>query len=112
MPFKQAELKPVLDAQNKPVVFYSYTLPSDFARKELAASGAIVLSGLTHVGIAMRRMVDYSKFKLARPVNSDALPSRDLSAHLKSPTLSEFEQQVAAARCGNLAAGGSAGDKT
>jgi len=93
MPFKQAELKPVLDAQNKPVVFYSYTLPSDFARKELAASGAIVLSGLTHVGIAMRRMVDYSKFKLARPVNSDALPSRDLSAHLKSPTLSEFDSK-------------------
>jgi acetyltransferase len=93
MPFKQAELKPVLDAQNKPVVFYSYTLPSDFARKELAASGAIVLSGLTHVGIAMRRMVDYSKFKLAWPVNSDALPSRDLSAHLKSPTLSEFDSK-------------------
>jgi len=93
MPFKQAELKPVLDAQNKPVVFYSYTLPSDFARKELAASGAIVLSGLTHVGVAMRRMVNYSKFKLARPVNSDAPPSRDLSAHLKSPTLSEFDSK-------------------
>src|ERR1700720_1653576 len=28
MPFKQPELKLVLDAQNKPVVFYSYTLPS------------------------------------------------------------------------------------
>ena len=39
MPFKQAELKPVIDAQNKPIVFYSYTLPSPFARKELAASG-------------------------------------------------------------------------
>src|ERR1700688_942209 len=32
MPFKQAELKPVLDAQNKPIVFYCYTLPSHFAR--------------------------------------------------------------------------------
>jgi len=31
MPFKQAELKPVLSAQNKPIVFYSYTLPSHFA---------------------------------------------------------------------------------
>ena len=30
MPFKQAELKPVIAAQNKPVVFYSYTLPSRF----------------------------------------------------------------------------------
>src|SRR5258706_15267913 len=93
MPFKQAEVKPVLDAQNKTALFYSYTLPSQFARKELAASGAIVLSGLTHAGVAMRRMVDYSKFKLARPVNSDALPSRDLSAHLKSPTLSEFDSK-------------------
>src|SRR6202158_4946772 len=56
MPFKQAELKPGLDAQNKPIVFYSYTLPSDFARNELAASGAVVLSGLTHVGVAMRQV--------------------------------------------------------
>jgi acyl-CoA synthetase (NDP forming) len=93
MPFKQAELKPVLDAQNKPVVFYSYTLPSQFARNELAASGAVVLSGLTHVGVAMRRMADYSKFRLAHPVNSDALPSRDLSAYLKSPTMSEFDSK-------------------
>jgi acetate---CoA ligase (ADP-forming) len=93
MPFKQAELKPVLDAQNKPVVFYSYTLPSQFARNELAASGAVVLSGLTHVGVAMRRMVDYSKFRLAHPVNSDALPSRDLSAHLKSEAMSEFDSK-------------------
>src|SRR6476469_6586580 len=30
MPFKQAKLKPELDAQKKPVVSYSYTLPSDF----------------------------------------------------------------------------------
>jgi acetate---CoA ligase (ADP-forming) len=93
MPFKQAELKPVLDAQNKPVVFYSYTLPSQFARNELAASGAVVLSGLTHVGVAMRRMADYSKFRLARPVNSDARPSRDLSPHLKSATMSEFDSK-------------------
>jgi acetate---CoA ligase (ADP-forming) len=93
MPFKQAELKPVIAAQNKPIVFYSYTLPSQFARRELAASGAAVLSGLTHAGVALRRLVDYSKFRLAPPVNSDALPSRDLSAHLKSATMSEFDSK-------------------
>ena len=38
MLFKQAELKPVIDARHKPIVFYSYTLPSPFARTELAAS--------------------------------------------------------------------------
>jgi acyl-CoA synthetase (NDP forming) len=93
MPFKQAELKPVISAQNKPIVFYTYTLPSDFARRELAASGVVVLSGMTHAGVAMRKMVDHSKFKLAPPVDSDALPSRDLPAHLKSPTMSEFDSK-------------------
>src|SRR6476620_11184123 len=61
-PFKEAELKPVLAAQKKPVVFYSYTVPSDFSRHDLAKSGVVVHSGLTHVGVAMRRLVDYAKF--------------------------------------------------
>src|SRR6202162_896447 len=67
MPFKQAELKPVIDAQRKPVVFYSYTLPSEFARTTLAASGVVVLSGLTHAGGAMRRIVARARFRLAPP---------------------------------------------
>jgi len=93
MPFKEAELKPVIAAQRKPVVFYSYTLPSLFARRELAKSGVVVLSGLTHVGVAMRRLADYAKFRLAPVVDSAALPARDLSAHLKSRTLSEFDSK-------------------
>jgi acetyltransferase len=93
MPFKQAELKPVISAQNKPVVFYSYTLPSQFARTELAASGAVVLSGLTHVGVAMRQMVARAKFRLAPPVDTGAVPLRDISAHLKSAKLSESDSK-------------------
>src|SRR5258706_6594785 len=94
MPFKLAELKPVLSSQNKPIVFYSYTLPSDFARNELAASGAVVLSGLTHVGVAMRQMAQRAKFKLAPPADAAAATLRDLSAHLKSPTLSESDSKA------------------
>src|SRR5204863_9272030 len=94
MPFKQAELQPVLSSQHKPIVFYSYTLPSQFARKELAASGAVLLAGLTHVGVAMRQMVARAKFKLASPADSTVLPSRDLSAHLQSATLSEFDSKA------------------
>ena len=90
MPFKLAELKPVIDAQNKPIVFYSYTLPSLFARQQLAASGVVVLSGLTHVGVAMRQMVQRAKFRLPPPVEA-AAPPRNLSAHLTSATLSEFD---------------------
>jgi acyl-CoA synthetase (NDP forming) len=94
MPFKQAELKPVIDAQRKPIVFYSYTLPSDFARRELAASGAVVLSGLTHAGVAMRKMVDRTRFKPAPSVDAVALPPRDIPAHLKSATLSEADSKA------------------
>ncbi len=93
MPFKQAELRPVLSAQNKPIVFYSYTLPSHFARTEFAASGAVVLSGLTHVGVAMWQMVQRAKFRLAPPAAVAASPPPDLSAHLKSATLSEFDSK-------------------
>ena len=93
MPFKQAELKPVIDAQNKPIVFYSYTLPSVFARAELAKSGVVVLSGLTHAGVAMRRLVESSKFRLAPPPLGVAQP-RDLSAHLTSETLSESDSKA------------------
>jgi acetyltransferase len=92
-PFKEAELKPVIAAQNKPVVFYSYTLPSMFARTELAKSGVVVLSGLTHVGVAMRRLVDYAKFKLAPPAGDTGLPVRNLAAHLGSAKLSEWDSK-------------------
>lgn len=91
--FKEAELKPVISAQNKPIVFYSYTLPSAFARGELAKSGVVVLSGLTHVGVAMRALVEYSNFKLAALADMATVPSRDLSAHLTSPALSEFDSK-------------------
>jgi acetate---CoA ligase (ADP-forming) len=94
MPFKQAELKPVIGAQHKPIVFYSYTLPSDFARKELAASGAVVLSGLTHVGVAMRQMVQRARFMPAPSSDSAPLAPLDLSAHLKTPALSEADSKA------------------
>jgi acetyltransferase len=94
MPFKEAELKPVIAAQNKPVVFYSYTLPSDFARRELAKSGVVVLSGLTHVGVAMRQLVRYANFVLHPPVNETVPPARDLSAHLMRPSFSEADSKA------------------
>ena len=94
MPFKQAELQPVIAAQNKPIVFYSYTLPSAFARTGLAASNVVVLSGLTHVGVAMRRLAEYAKFRLAPSPDRAALPPRDLSGHLKSAVLSEFDSKA------------------
>ena len=45
MSFKPAELAPVIAAQKKPVVFYSYTLPSAFARGELAKARRVSAIG-------------------------------------------------------------------
>jgi acetyltransferase len=94
MPFKRDELKPVIDAQRKPIVFYSYTLPSNFARTTLAESGVVVLSGLTHAGVALRRIADYAKFKLAPLVDASTSALRDVSPHLKSATLSEHDSKL------------------
>jgi acetate---CoA ligase (ADP-forming) len=92
--FKQAALKPVIDQQTKPLLFYSYTLPSDFARRELAACGVVVLSGLTHVGVAMRRLVQTTGFKMAPPADDALLPPRDLAAHLKRSAFSEADSKA------------------
>ncbi len=92
MPFKQVELKPVIDAQRKPIVFYSYTLPSAFARTELAASGVVVHSGLNHVGVAMRWAAQRAKFRMAPPVEA-AAGGGDIAAYLKSEKLSEHDSK-------------------
>jgi acetyltransferase len=94
MQFKRDELKPVIDAQHKPIVFYSYTLPSNFARMALAESGVVVLSGLTHVGVAMRKITDYARFKLAPPPDVAASRPFDLAAQLTSKTLSEHDSKL------------------
>ncbi|MGM4903029.1 acetate--CoA ligase family protein [Tardiphaga sp. 866_E4_N2_1] len=94
MPFKTPELKPVIAAQNKPIVFWSYTLPSNFARMGLAESGVVVLSGLTHVSVALRRLVDHARFKLVEPVATAAPAQNDLAEHLTAPTLSEYDSKT------------------
>jgi acetyltransferase len=83
----------VIDAQRKPIVFYSYTLPSSFARTTLAEAGVVVLSGLTHAGVALRRLVDYAKFSLAPPADAGAPVTADIAAHLKVTKLSEHDSK-------------------
>jgi acyl-CoA synthetase (NDP forming) len=48
---------------------------------------------LTHVGVALRQLVQYAKFKLAPPADGSMLPSRDISVHLKAPVLSEADSK-------------------
>ncbi|HEY8336276.1 MAG TPA: acetate--CoA ligase family protein [Tardiphaga sp.] len=94
MPFKQPELQPVIETKRKTIVFWSYTLPSNFARTGLAASGVVVLSGLTHLAVALRQMAARARFRLAPPVEMPPVVLPDLSAHLTSATLSEYDSKA------------------
>ncbi|MBN8979413.1 MAG: acetate--CoA ligase family protein [Rhizobiales bacterium] len=93
IPFKIDELKPLIDARRKPILFYTYTLPSHFARTELAKAGVVVLSGLSHVGVAMRRAVERAKFRLSAPAVDAAIKRIDLTRHLVGDKLSEHDSK-------------------
>jgi len=75
------------------IAFYSYTMPSNFARTALAEAGVVILSGLTHVGVAMRQLAQREKFRLTPlAAVSPALP--DISACLAAAMLSEHDSKA------------------
>lgn len=100
IPFKIDELKPLIAAQRKPILFYTYTLPSHFARTELAKAGVVVLSGLSHVGVAMRRAVERARFRLASSSDNAAMEPVDLTQHLIGDRLSEHDSKRLLAAAG------------
>jgi hypothetical protein len=53
-------LNPLLAATTKPILFWSYTLPSAFARQGFAECGAVVLSNLSQTAIALRKVTSRS----------------------------------------------------
>lgn len=93
IPVKTGETKPLIDAQRKPILFFTYTLPSQFARTELAASGIVAFSGIAPLGRAVSQLVNRSRFALAPPVESPRswlkLPERNVPERL-----SEHESKV------------------
>jgi acyl-CoA synthetase (NDP forming) len=79
----------------KPLLLFSYTIPSDFARHAFASAGAMVQSGLTEVASAMRAL------SLPVPVvraSSPSAPKTALPVH--SGTLAEYEAKRILADCG------------
>jgi len=93
-PFQQDALKPIIEAQHKPIMCYSYTLPSQFARSALAQSGVVVLSGLTHVGVALRAMLQRARFSLPPPLSAEVRRPPEQAAPLASATLSEADSKA------------------
>ena len=63
----------------KPMTVWTYTLPSEFGRRNAAGCGLFVHSDLRNVGVAMARLADYAEAQ-ARPLPSsmEGIPQADL----------------------------------
>lgn len=95
MPVKSEEIKPLIDAQRKPILFFTYTLPSQFARTGLAVSGIVAFSGLAPLARAVRQLVQRSRFKLApEPLRVGDAASMILPSGGLPERLSEHESKA------------------
>jgi len=72
----------------KPLLFYSYTTPSDFAKRALAAAGAIVQPGLYELGRAARALTLPVP---AAPAETPHVPKRMVLPAGRQGTLAEHE---------------------
>jgi acetyltransferase len=67
-----AAIRPVVEAQEKPILFYTYTRPSALARRTLAEAGLVVNVHLTWTARAVRALAEKGRFRPPRP-----MPLRD-----------------------------------
>jgi len=94
IPFKLAELTPLMARQTKPIVFYSYTLPSAFARSNFAEAGVVIADGLGYLAGALRRLVEQARYAPIPAVELGPLSAADLSTYLDAPALSEADSKA------------------
>jgi len=71
----------------KPVLFYSYTLPSMFGRRILAEAGVVIFPSMAVLATAARVLLDQSRFKPPEPIAPMGLPNmlRSALAHCDGP---------------------------
>jgi acetate---CoA ligase (ADP-forming) len=75
----------------KPLLFYSYTMPSDFAKRALAAAGAIVQPGLYELGRAARALTLPIPIPVAPPPETPYAPMLRAMPAGRHGTLAEHE---------------------
>jgi len=85
VPFKTAEIRPVVEQQAKPILVHTYTLPSQFGRDSLGEAGLVAYAGLAATGRAARALVRRAAFaraaKDAGPAEPVTVPSVTLSGN-------------------------------
>jgi len=96
-------LKTLLAEAHKPVLFYSYTMPSPLGRRILADAGAAVLPSMQTLAAAARALLDRSRFTPAATAAPAPLPER-VRARLAGPPgpVAEYAVKALLAACGVL----------
>ena len=94
-------LAALLAERRKPVLFYSYTLPSMFGRRILAEAGAVICPSMAVLAMASRALVDRGRFTPPTPANPIVLPDAARTV-LSGPAgpLAEHAAKAVLAACG------------
>src|SRR5947209_8325948 len=101
--FEIEALQTIVQSQRKPVLVYSYTIPSNFGRGKMAEAGLPVFASLADAGKAARHLVARARYTSQEEVKREALqvPADVLArANAKSGCLSEFDSKRLLKACG------------
>jgi len=96
-----AELGTLLARCGKPVLFYSYTLPSLLGRRILAQAGAVILPSMAVLATAARALADRGRFTVPAGAEAVVLPPAVRSALAdRAGPLAEHAAKALLAACG------------
>jgi acetyltransferase len=101
--FDLAAMRPLVQSGRKPILVYSYTIPSDFGRGKMAEAGLPVFASLADLGKAARHLVARARFTPPSEVKRERLrvPADLLAqADAKAGCLSEFDSKRLLKACG------------
>ncbi len=101
--FDLDSMRPLVQSQRKPILVYSYTIPSDFGRGKMAEAGLPVFAGLADLAKAARQLLAQARFVPPASVKRERLqvPSGLLDAAITpSGSLSEHDSKQVLQACG------------
>jgi acetate---CoA ligase (ADP-forming) len=76
VPFDTAAMGQLIRISRKPILFYSYTLPSPIARKTMAKAGVVIFTGLASIGRAVHELVLRAHARAPACVKVAAVPAK------------------------------------
>ena len=94
------DLAALLAQRIKPVLFYSYTLPSPLGRRLLADAGAVICPSMAALAAAARALAERGRFVAAAPRAPYALPEAVRARLSPAGPVAEHEAKALLAACG------------